>query len=752
MKRRRLLLGIAVLVLLGGAAGLVYRMAGSGRDGSGVRKGGDGKSAEPGADRSPGGEEKRKEPPDSAEAGGRNPVAGESQGSRQEGAGAPEPKLGDGATSPDDGERKARRLHEQKEGPADARGEPAEPEDSSRALGSISGTVRGAEGKPVAGARVEASAGKARRQHGTVSGSDGEFTFDGLSEGLYLLSAEKDGTEGTAGPVPATGDETTHVTIFLGSDASIAGQILDESTHEGVAGISINFRDAVRQVSSVAYSDTDGRFRTSVLAPAVYAAWVERHPEYYTERSSHMNVAVAAGEHKDGLVLTVRKGVTLRGNVQTVGGDPVPDATVLLDDLLSGIGGEKGQTVSDTAGRFVFSGQNPSGRFVARAVHPDHGYGQSEPLLARAGGEQPEMVVRLMAGASIRGRLVTDDGAGVAGLDVWLGLAETRGRVPGTRKVSGPDGRFTMSHVAPGMYRFEVITAQNEEGWTDLLSREFTVIEGDEPEEVVVSVGPGPYGFVEGRVTSPEGDPLPLVEVLAWSRDPRVGGAQNSTDADGRYRIDGLGPARTVAVEARGFRLGRFRKELLDVPVSSSGVDFVLGRMASLSGRVVDAETREGLTSFHVSGPIVDMDIESPDGSFTIAQLQMDHGQFVFSAPGYKTATWDAGTIAEGAEIKDVLVEMHPGEWLEGTVTAADSGAPVAGARVKYLQSGQEVPAVDHPSTWTSADPFTDAQGRFYLPGNPPGQPNSFVVWHQDYVAAVVRDSLDRTFQIVLQK
>lgn len=750
MNRRRWLQALAVLLvfLAGGAALLRFTDGtgeGNGRRGSatvGDESTGEGTPAPNRTGRVE--DENDLDRDKTARSGGRERAAAPSEVQRDRGRDSTDTKGSHPPATP------AKTPPVRQEGAADARGEPASPADPDDALAVIEGRVLDREGRPVPGASVEASADRASAAHRTLSGDEGRFTFDALSPGLYMLRATKDEDEGTAGPVPAAGDATQHVTIFLGTDASIAGRVIEEETGEGVPGITVKLRDAQRGYSPTAFSDVEGRFRAAVPAPGIYGAWVSRHPDYYVDMSHLMNIPVAAGEHKGGVEIFVRKGVTLRGVVHTDKGEPVADATVLLVDLLNDQGGDKGQTISDAAGRFVFRGQKPGGRFVARAVHPDHGFGESRPVLAQPGTAQGELVVRLVPGHPVRGHLVTNDGHGVAGQTVWLlrqGGQPWR-PIPGTRTESGTDGRFTIPSVPPGDFQFVVVTAET----TRLTSLPFTVEQGESPEPVEVSLGNGPEGFVEGRVTSPEGEPLPKVEVMVWSTTVSLVGGQN-TDEEGRYHIDGLGPAETVSVQARGFRLGRFRRQLDDVPVNSTGIDFVLGEMASLSGRVVDAETRAGLTSFHVTGPIVDMEVNSPDGTFIIDQIQVNEGTYRFSASGYLTATHDPGVIEEGQTITGVVIEMRPGGWLEGTVRAAETGAPVQGARVKHLQSGEPLPQrLDRESTWTPADPFTDVQGRFFLQGLPAGQTNSFLVWHPDYEPAVIRDSLERTFEISLGK
>jgi len=534
------------------------------------------------------------------------------------------------------------------------------------------------------------------------------------------------------------------------NQAVLSGRVVEIETRAGIEGLTVNLRDAARGVTISVTSGPVGVFEASVPAPGTYFAWVERNLEFYVDESRVMNLAVVGGARRDQIELLVRSGIVLRGLVATEDKQPVANATVLLEDLLNDQGGDKGETTSDGDGRFLFAGKKPGGHFVARAVHHEYGFGESQPLLAQLGGKQQEFEVILRSGQDVQGRLLTSGGGAVDGLPVWLMRANgQRWRpIPGTRTESGSDGRFVIGNVPPGEFRFVVVTAET----TRLRSMSFAVVEGEANEPLDILLGDGPEGFVEGRVTTPDGDALAREEVMAWGEGGDLSGG-TSTDMDGQYRIDGLGPVSEVTVEARGFRHGRVRKQQFAIPVSASGVDFVLGKTASLTGRVLEHQTGEPVSSFHLHGPFIDLDVESPEGTFKVDGIQVSHGTFQFSAEGFLTTNYNPGEMQEGATISGVEIVLHPGDWLEGTVRSSTTGKPIAGARVKYLSPGEQPPGkLDRESLWTTADPFTDALGRFYLQGLPAGQPNSLLVWHPDYQAVVVQDSLDRTFEVILQQ
>jgi len=611
----------------------------------------------------------------------------------------------------------------------------------------LDGRVVDASFEAISGARVVA-----RSENGAtyrrISGAEGRFSFGEIRRGTYQLEATRGVQTGQAGPVVVLGDQTPPVTIVLGADAHIAGVVLDRDGREPVPGIRLRAWEAGAGRSNEGTSDEQGRFRIPVPAPGTYKL-SSTGSHSYVDGALTLTVTLAAGERRDDIVYVIERGVRLVGTVTTDAG-PVPDATVELVDLRNDQGGNRGQTISDVEGRFSFSGKKPGGRYVARAVHPEHGFGESPPVLTTSHGAQGTLDVRLRPGHAVIGRLHTANGVGIPGIAVWL--LKDGGQpwrpIPGSRVQSAGDGTFRMGNVPSGAWQFVVETAPT----TRVVSPSFVVEEGRETDRVDIDLGAGVDGFIAGRVTAPEGEPLRGVEMIAHTTAVRLSGVIDTAE-DGAYRIDGLGPAATYTVWARGYRLGRFRKSRDDVPVNTAGVDFVLGKMASISGQVLDRDTRAPIQSFHVAGPIIDRDFESPDGRFLIDDIQVSEGIFRFSAEGYLTAVHDPGGIPEGGVIEGLVIELGAPGYIEGTVREAATGAPIQGARIKLILPGVlPVEMIEREFFWDSADPYTDAAGRFILAAHPAGQPNSFVVAYSDHVPVVITDSVERAFEIVMEQ
>src|SRR5437660_3172569 len=131
-------------------------------------------------------------------------------------------------------------------------------------------------------------------------------------------------------------------------------------------------------------------------------------------------------------------------------------------------------------------------------------------------------------------------------------------------------------------------------------------------------------GSISGRVVSAEtGDPVRKTRVTVEAADaPRV--TPVFSDAEGRFAIEGLSPARYIVTAAKpGFI--RTKSARVDVTAGAQvgGMELRMPRSASISGRVVD-ENGEPLVMANVSA-------ETTDGRITrevAATLTNDLGEY----------------------------------------------------------------------------------------------------------------------------
>jgi 5-hydroxyisourate hydrolase-like protein (transthyretin family) len=257
-------------------------------------------------------------------------------------------------------------------------------------------------------------------------------------------------------------------------------------------------------------------------------------------------------------------------------------------------------------------------------------------------------------------------------------------------------------------------------------------------------------GSISGTVTADGGAPLANVTVIAFLIDD--GTQTTTTDATGRYRIDGLVAGQYKVLTDN--RLGFLDEIYQDTPCplgacswysqgntvvvtdgqAISGIDFVLSPGGRISGRVTDAATGAPIAGAQLEiasdeyGSITT--VADADGRY-VSATGLPAGIYRVDAwgPGYVTelfddipctvafgCDWASGTpiaVAIGAVTSGIDFALDKGGTISGRVTGSDSGAGIPGVFVYVF---------DAVSTVVMSLAYTDADGRYQaLDGLPTG-------------------------------
>lgn len=389
-----------------------------------------------------------------------------------------------------------------------------------------------------------------------------------------------------------------------------------------------------------------------------------------------------------------------------------------------------------------------------------------DPVAVQEGQLTPDVDFVLSTGGAISGRV----------RDASSGLPVTSGSVI----ITGPAGqwvrsgyldaagRWRVGGLAPGSYRAYTDTStHSDEVYDDLPCSPSCSPAAGTPIQVVtdqttrdVDFALQKLGEISGTVTSTDGGvPIASAEIEVWNDGFYD---YDYTDGQGRYSIGGLA-AGTYMAKVRVFG---YRNEVWDdIPCAGpydcdtsgatpivvaanatvSGIDFALDPAGGISGRVAfeGDDTPVGGAEIRVWTPAGDwVDSGYSDtagqGHYTVSNLY----------PGsYRVGVIDDNVLPRGFldEIYDDMpcevscdpttgtpVPVGPGAtttgidfavsalgWIEGTVTDAVSGAPVAGVQIDvYYSFGPHVPYV--------FAILSDSSGHYVTRPLPPG--NFFLV------------------------
>lgn len=348
-----------------------------------------------------------------------------------------------------------------------------------------------------------------------------------------------------------------------------------------------------------------------------------------------------------------RDGTHVHGTVRNDSGRSVAGVRIIPP-------GASGEVVpnyySDSNGRFEFwlspFGERPSYPVSFRA----EGYEPMELLLAekelRAAEVQKDVeLVRMGARAEVSGTLLNTRGEAVAGIQVQF-----YSKSLGERYHASSDrfGEFVLPEVRPGS-DYELLI-QPEADYQDYIERKILVPSTGLKLDLVLD--PLAAGRLVGRLVDPEGNAIPDMRITVRSDRLVRSPLQASSDASGRFVLDGVPAGRlTFSADAgpklmvRGVRLdpGEEREVVLVLDWGANSIagrvvddhgDPVPGAQVALSWMIQDGPVRSSSNRTATTGS---------DGSFRFEKLGSGPHRIEATAPGHDSASgeYQVGSTAE---------------------------------------------------------------------------------------------------------
>ena len=440
----------------------------------------------------------------------------------------------------------------------------------------IQGRVLSPDGKGVAGAHVflemrapgEPASRRGRLtpllgRHRVTTSRDGTFATAALGPGILRVRAEHLG-QGTvrSDPLPIGAGPNPEVVLRFPAPAFVEGRVIGEEGRPATGAHVAWYGDGGPQGLQAPETTVgrDGSFRLGPLPPGagtLEASWPDLSWTRITVTAADGRVPVqrhrtalslAQGERRRGVDLVLRqRDRAIEGVVVNARGEPVDGAAVQVapdsstDDWVSTIAVRKAISAPD--GRFLLDGL-PSGAYVVTVSHEDHPETQMHAV--RAG--RRDLRVRLATGARVSGKVVGSGGTPVEAFTVVAVAAPPAGRFTysvGTeegvrRSLRAPDGVFELGPLAAGRHEIYVLSSDGRAGtagWIDLR-------EGERRAGVLVVVKP--TVALRGRVVNgADGAGADGVSIAVSGREGRV---HATTDREGRFRIAGLVPGKTIVL------------------------------------------------------------------------------------------------------------------------------------------------------------------------------------------------------------
>lgn len=545
----------------------------------------------------------------------------------------------------------------------------------------------------------------------------------------------------------------TSASVALGA-GPLTLRLVDAGTNEPITNLKVNARQ--NNTSANLVTDQAGVCRIEVLPGTNYLR-AETVGGGYVPTGVSWNTSQGGSSFPSEFTMRLERGTPIGGVVKDETGHPVPGATVFM--ALGGGEPRPGQQrhavrdvkrVTDSNGRWRWN-EAPSDLkgLMIRLAHPayqsDRFYGERSPAPSAKALLAMESVMVMKRGLIIEGRVRDPGGMAIEGATVTIGDERFASNIPTT--TTDADGRFFIEGGKPGTAVLTVIAR----GWAPDLQR---VRVGEETGPVEFSLEPGKT--IRLRVVDLQGAPIKGagVSVDSWrgsrsldvmktnrdlpKQDPKR--VKRTANAQGIWVWDSA-PADEVLIDVYARGLMRVREK----PIVARDEDWVITMTDALtvSGRVIDAETKQAVKAFNVLSGIAWEGSETASsfregkpgasGSYSREFTYPYPGHVVrIEAEGYLPADSRVFRSDEGAVTYDF--ELKKGAGVEGRVLRAD-GSPVEGATVvlytsqaaAYIRPGLDTRSGNAPKR------TTDDQGAFSFSAQT--MPFALIVLHEDGVA-----------------
>ena len=479
----------------------------------------------------------------------------------------------------------------------------------------IDGTLADEAGRPVASARV---IGRPEVDLDSVwevqSDPEGRFVLDTIPPGSWVVDVQASGFASAQRKVEVTIEEPQAIQVRLASAATLAGRVYGPSGAP-LKGASVSVIGSRVWPARVVEANHEGRFIWEGIPPGIY--------EVRARQGSLISpllegLLLEPGETR---VLSFRltPGRSLKGRViDAQSSQAIGNATISIGEGPIGLLSRSTQT--DRDGRFVFYGVPNT---ELRVSVSSQGYVATPPRLYLP--EETGILIALSKAASAVGRVVDEQGRGIAGARV---AAVSVGTDPSPRPVLSADS----------------------------------------------------LGVTGGAVP-------PISAALSGTPASASAMAETRSSRDGTFRLQGLRPGRFRLVASHStYASGHSQALRLRGGAERAGIRLVLMRGGAIEGRVVDARGY-GVASASIElrgdgDPLPRTVMSASDGTF---EFQGVRGNVVVTArTSNQLATRKRVRIAEGDRVAVTLQLSASVSELRGRAVD-DGGFPVERAQVTLI-------------------------------------------------------------------
>jgi hypothetical protein len=551
----------------------------------------------------------------------------------------------------------------------------------------------------------------------------GVFTFEGFRPGHWRVRAVAEGYQDAEPVSVMLPEEGEGLELIVPRVAVLHGVVLDPSGNP-MAGANVSAETAGGPVwmkmldKHGTRTDEDGAFE---LDDAPTGRVVVRARGRGLAPSDDYKLDLQPGAVQTGIVLTLRTGGRITGQLLSTSGEPVADRKIEID--LGQWSFMDRATRTDDTGAFSYE-HLPPGTYRVSATMSDEERramqdSDKDDWAARWAAQkhataviEGDETVHVVLGAPPENAVhvtgtVSRSGEPVDGAQVWASPIGSGQRDGQTRAASSAaDGSYELVLDAPGEYSFTV-SGENQ-------ARRSHTESIPDTGEVRVDLAL-PSGLLAGRVVGPDGDPLDEVPVMlqtstatAETRDFGVSGWEQ-TDDEGNFRFEGVAEGEYVLTAGHSLwsrsdeaEYGTAVAEVrLDEDEERDDLVLIVERSATITGTVrgTDGRPVSGASIFvrNESGALLaQWSMVLTDGAGKFRRAGLNSGSWTLSARRGTTASAESrpvrvssgGTAEVDLElVASTMLIVHTEDAEGNPVGSSLSVTDEAGREFRTMQS-----------------------------------------------------------------
>jgi hypothetical protein len=590
----------------------------------------------------------------------------------------------------------------------------------------LSGLVTDAEtGQPISGAPLQISGAQ---RFEVVTGSDGTYRLETVQDaGDYYLQVESNryvalNPQDPCGLLALRPDSPIVRNIQLKRGCQISLEVVDEEGRpikDVRLAASWLGSDQSNDVGQPALTSQDGTAVLGALNPSDVAYQIAAISQEYAPQ--RIVVTCSDPNFIDHLQMTLRKGTTVVGRAQYSDGTPaqglqiyaMPDWWHSLHLPLA--------SVVDTSGTFVLE-HVEKGSFALRATIPqNNGLAYSFAICrAQLPPSQDQPLSVTIPSASITGKIRWSDSQRPAYVDVTAYCPA--GTISHSR-LQGDVDAFSLAGLRPGSYTLAFEGANVQEQVVEQVAAPSSNVE--------VSLEYVTMPKLRGIVLKAEsGAPVDhfkvaMMKIRSWPGLIYLPEVQwhPVDDANGVFELPTEGPGLyEVQVSAEGFVPALFERvdteQLRQLVVELSSGGRIKGRVVNVAGEPLTGATVTPLAGTPGGRPLANgllvseqTSVQSRDGEFTLEHVPAGLHDLRITHPEFSAATLEGIPVLEGKTTPDIMVTLHKGGAVEGTVFDAE-GRPQANVTLTF-QEGDAPYGPGQDEAGLLATVVTDEQGHY---------------------------------------